>query len=237
MSCKRVRPLSTEVIMQPAKFDQDLPERGDFEETTSSQVFSDAEKFQLLSAYLDDEVSEQERHLVARWLASDAKLKNYYQSQQRLRQAIRSAGESLFSAEAPSNMKKTAAEKMGLPPEQSGNHFDAHGFMRQGHGLGYSSARPLSGPPLPAQTLPAQIRSPQQQRSAAKLCCIAAQRATSWQDKQSTHSLMMIGVLITTLTTILLGGQIRQSSTFNLRQGKAFSQYALQGQLFQKQMP
>ncbi|MEL6777264.1 MAG: hypothetical protein AAFO06_08415 [Cyanobacteria bacterium J06597_16] len=218
--------------MQPAKFDQDLPERGDFEGIISSQVFSDAEKFQLLSAYLDDEVSEHERHLVAHWLASDAKLKNYYQSQQQLRQAIRSAGESLFSAEAPSDMQKTAAEKMGLSPEQSGSHLDAHGFVRQGHGLGYSSARPLTEPPLPTQT-----RSPQQRRSAAKLCCITAQRDTSWQEKQSTHSLIVIGILITTLTTILIGGQGRQNSTFDLRQVKAFGQYALQGQLFQKQMP
>jgi len=47
------------------------------------------EAFELLSAYLDDEVTEEERCLVQHWLASDPEMKSHYQKQLKLRQAMR----------------------------------------------------------------------------------------------------------------------------------------------------
>lgn len=51
---------------------------------------SEDEKFELLSAYLDDEVSPEERRSVERWLASDTKIQQHYEAQLKLRQAMRS---------------------------------------------------------------------------------------------------------------------------------------------------
>ncbi len=47
------------------------------------------ESFQLLSAYLDDEVTGEERCLVEHLLASDSEMKSHYQKQLRLRQAFK----------------------------------------------------------------------------------------------------------------------------------------------------
>lgn len=47
------------------------------------------EKFNLLSAYLDDEVSDQERRLVEQWLSSDAQVQQQYQAQNKIRRALR----------------------------------------------------------------------------------------------------------------------------------------------------
>lgn len=50
----------------------------------------DDEKFELLSAFLDDEVTREERQLVLHWLQSDEAFKANYQKQMRLRKALRS---------------------------------------------------------------------------------------------------------------------------------------------------
>lgn len=47
------------------------------------------EAFELLSAYLDDEVTEEERCLVQHWIVSDPEMKEHYQKQLRLRQAFK----------------------------------------------------------------------------------------------------------------------------------------------------
>lgn len=47
-------------------------------------------KFELLSAYLDDEVSTEERQQVEQWLRSDAELRQQYETQLKLRQAMKS---------------------------------------------------------------------------------------------------------------------------------------------------
>ncbi len=60
-------------------------------ETFLEEVFTDAEKFELLSAYLDDEVTEQEQCLVEHWLSSDFQLQQQYQAQLKLRLAMRAA--------------------------------------------------------------------------------------------------------------------------------------------------
>ncbi|NJM97689.1 MAG: hypothetical protein HC800_11495 [Phormidesmis sp. RL_2_1] len=59
------------------------------EEVSGERAFTDDEKFELLSAYLDDEVSLQERHLVEHWLSVDPSTQQHYQAQLKLRQAIR----------------------------------------------------------------------------------------------------------------------------------------------------
>ncbi|MGB7086786.1 MAG: RseA family anti-sigma factor [Phormidesmis sp.] len=61
-----------------------------FDQETSAETFSASEKFELLSAYLDGEVSDQERRLVMQWLLSDPQLQKHYQAQLKLRQAMRS---------------------------------------------------------------------------------------------------------------------------------------------------
>lgn len=47
------------------------------------------EKFELLSAYLDDEVTAEERALVNHWLASDPEMQKSYQKQLKLKQALK----------------------------------------------------------------------------------------------------------------------------------------------------
>ncbi|MEL6352425.1 MAG: hypothetical protein AAFR58_11725 [Cyanobacteria bacterium J06627_28] len=56
----------------------------------AEKAFADDEKFELLSAFLDDEVTEEERQLVLHWLQSDEAVKADYQKQMRLREALRS---------------------------------------------------------------------------------------------------------------------------------------------------
>lgn len=53
------------------------------------------EKFELMSAYLDGEVSDQERRLVEHWLASDPQLPKDYQQQMKLRGAIQTLSSDL----------------------------------------------------------------------------------------------------------------------------------------------
>ena len=50
---------------------------------------TDDEKFELLSAYLDSEVTEEEQCLVEHWIASDPDMKNQYEKQLKLRAAIK----------------------------------------------------------------------------------------------------------------------------------------------------
>lgn len=47
------------------------------------------EAFELLSAYLDDEVTASERCLVQHWLSVDADIRSHYQKQLQLRQALK----------------------------------------------------------------------------------------------------------------------------------------------------
>jgi len=51
--------------------------------------FTSQEKFELLSAYLDDEITDAERCLVDLWLASDAELRSHYHKQLQLRKALK----------------------------------------------------------------------------------------------------------------------------------------------------
>ena len=52
--------------------------------------FTSHEKFELLSAYMDDEVTAEERALVEHWLSSDPLMRRHYQKQLKLRAAIKS---------------------------------------------------------------------------------------------------------------------------------------------------
>ncbi|MEL6604239.1 MAG: hypothetical protein AAFP20_13550 [Cyanobacteria bacterium J06614_10] len=60
--------------------------------STSSEgvAYTPDEKFVLLSAFLDDEVTEQERALVIGWINSDPQLQRQYQEQMKLREAMKS---------------------------------------------------------------------------------------------------------------------------------------------------
>lgn len=68
----------------------ELEESADPLSTDSESVGTVDEAFELLSAYLDNEVTEAERCLVQHWLASDPDIKSDYQKQLQLRQALKS---------------------------------------------------------------------------------------------------------------------------------------------------
>lgn len=101
------------------------------QETFSKKAFTDAEKFELLSAYLDDEVTEQERCWVEHWLSSDLQLQEHYQAQLRLRSAMRAVFDepshtsNLFSAEPPAQASQFHSESVisnpSNPSEDSGS--------------------------------------------------------------------------------------------------------------------
>lgn len=61
---------------------------------------SSAEKFEILSAYLDDEASLEECRLVKQWLECDPLFRQQYQAQLRLKIAIRSLGATQKSSHA-----------------------------------------------------------------------------------------------------------------------------------------
>ena len=54
----------------------------------SIKVFSQAEKFEILSAYLDNEATEQEQRWIKHWLLSDLQLQQQYYNQLKIRAAI-----------------------------------------------------------------------------------------------------------------------------------------------------
>lgn len=56
-----------------------------------SMVYDEETRFELLSAYLDNEVTADERKLVAKWLTEDSNTQQMYQRLLMLRQAIRTA--------------------------------------------------------------------------------------------------------------------------------------------------
>ena len=55
-----------------------------------------AEKFEILSAYLDDEASQEERYLVEQWIKCDPLFRHQYQVQLALKSAMRSLPADLF---------------------------------------------------------------------------------------------------------------------------------------------
>ena len=54
------------------------------------------EKFEILSAYLDDEVSQEERRLVEQWIECDPLFRQQYQAQLTLKSAVRSLSTRFF---------------------------------------------------------------------------------------------------------------------------------------------
>ena len=69
--------------------DSDSEESGDLPLPATDVKESVDEAFELLSAYLDEEVTVEERCLVEHWLASDPEIRSHYQKQLQLRQAFR----------------------------------------------------------------------------------------------------------------------------------------------------
>ncbi|MEL6937090.1 MAG: zf-HC2 domain-containing protein [Cyanobacteria bacterium J06607_17] len=78
-----------------------MPEQTDGNQTSSgdgteqrvglTKTYSEEERFELLSAYLDDEVTAEERRQVAQWLMDDPHTLQMYRRLLMLRQAIRTA--------------------------------------------------------------------------------------------------------------------------------------------------
>jgi hypothetical protein len=77
-------------------------------ETFSKEALTYPEKFELLSAYLDDEVTDEERCLVEHWLSSDLHLQQQYQEQLKLRLAMRAAFGKPNLDDAPTDIADTS---------------------------------------------------------------------------------------------------------------------------------
>ncbi|MEL6262487.1 MAG: hypothetical protein AAFS06_16365 [Cyanobacteria bacterium J06631_12] len=58
--------------------------------SNEGETYTSDEKFLLLSAFLDDEVTEAEQALVIGWINSDPQLQRQYREQMKLREAMRS---------------------------------------------------------------------------------------------------------------------------------------------------
>ncbi len=90
------------LMTQPAAFSNDEPSRDSFpsfrkrvtpKSDTEGNPIADRltteEKFELLSAYIDGEVSEHEQQLVEHWLETDSQMQQQYQAQIKLSSAIK----------------------------------------------------------------------------------------------------------------------------------------------------
>ena len=71
------------------KFDDTFQERSADQRTKTPDGYDEEARFELLSAYVDDEVTAEERKLVAQWLMDDPVTQQTYQRLLMLRQAIR----------------------------------------------------------------------------------------------------------------------------------------------------
>jgi anti-sigma factor RsiW len=92
-------------MSQPAPIEDDSSQR-----RLEPSAYTEAEKFELLSAYLDGECSDQECELVEHWLASEESIRAQYQGQLKLRKAMRAIASDLFPA-----IKPTSPSDSSLP--------------------------------------------------------------------------------------------------------------------------
>ncbi|MEL6130636.1 MAG: hypothetical protein AAFR30_12125, partial [Cyanobacteria bacterium J06628_4] len=83
------------------------------------KTYSEEERFELLSAYLDDEVTAEERKQVAQWLMDDPHTLQMYRRLLMLRQAIRTAP---IQAQPPLQVP--------TPPQQSWGPFSSSAMRR-----------------------------------------------------------------------------------------------------------
>ncbi|MEO0645594.1 MAG: hypothetical protein AAFZ17_05475 [Cyanobacteria bacterium J06650_10] len=68
---------------------EDSSEHSSTADSFAASNLAEDKKFELLSAYLDDEVTAEERALVNHWLASDPEMQRSYQKQLKLKQALK----------------------------------------------------------------------------------------------------------------------------------------------------
>ena len=86
---------------------------------TSKPMTSSAEKFEILSAYLDNEASEENRTLVERWIECDPSFRQQYQAQLQIKAAIRSLPAQIFSFDLTGEAASgTCSEKRGSATEK-----------------------------------------------------------------------------------------------------------------------
>jgi hypothetical protein len=104
------------IILHSAQLQDNLDQADEVVGGPNATISTDDEKFELLSAYFDDEVSEQERALVEHWLSCDPQLQQHYQAQLKLRQAIRWHGLA-EKRQAPDDFLRFSLDR--LPREMS----------------------------------------------------------------------------------------------------------------------
>ncbi len=97
------------------------------------------EKFELLSAYMDNEVTEQERHLVEQWLTCDVQIQRQYQAQLKLSLTIKTLSSDLLPNTLPDTKNASPTDH---PPQSR--------YMRSQEGLSYEH----SSADMKAQALP-----------------------------------------------------------------------------------
>ncbi|MEM9090379.1 MAG: hypothetical protein AAGC93_16720 [Cyanobacteria bacterium P01_F01_bin.53] len=214
--------------MPAAEFDPQLPDnlpnsrpsdKESIEDELSGHTFSQAEKFELLSAYLDDEVSEQERYLVANWLAYDVQLQKYYQNQLKIRQAIRGLGAGAFSVatdSAASEPKLEAAPELDECPikelssqEVSLNVFSPLSLLGN-RSLGFNSQLAISD---------------------------ALAQSSAQVPHWKKGLLVIVAALGATVVTLLNNTQTERRRPANLNRFRELSSQSFQGQTLKGQLP
>lgn len=88
---------------------------------------SSAEKFEILSAYLDNEASEEERALVEQWIKCDPLFQQQYQAQRRLKAAIRKLPAHLLNVGIPAEAHAAVRQSATEPSTYSAQNFDSQG--------------------------------------------------------------------------------------------------------------
>jgi len=172
--------------MHSADSDQEFPEK-----TSSSQAFSDDEKFELLSAYLDGEITETEYQLVVGWISTDQKMAQHYQKQLRLRQALQALGPAFLSSARTS--KHFSGENVASSERASEENPQQNQFSRNV----YTPYNPVT-----SQFLNAPLSN---QLNVAVHDLIASN--TSW--RQGLFVLAVLGATAVTLSTGGLGDKRR----------------------------
>lgn len=184
--------------MQSADSDQEFPEKA-----FSNRVFSEDEKFELLSAYLDGEVTETEYQLVIGWIASDRKVAQHYQKQLKLRQALQSLSPGFLASARAS--KHLSSEQMPSSQRASDDKPKRNQFSRNAYAP-HKLTR--NQPPIHhGQISNSQFSNSQISNQLSIAMCNLATSNTSW--RQVLLVMAVLGATAITLSTETLGNRRR----------------------------
>lgn len=117
-------------------------------EESVERALAKAEQFELLSAYLDDEVTEQERCLVEHWLSSDSQLQQQYQAQLKIRSAMKGVFKDSIKEQTEEHVETAQTEAEQTETDQTETDRTDEIVQTETHGLNLSqAAEPLLDAP------------------------------------------------------------------------------------------